>query len=142
MEGTAGTEYRWLQDALQEDPDIECVSMVVNNQYTQRPTLQRVGAEVLRLRLNPAARERAVTLAEEFTPEQALEVGFIDALVSPEQLIEAAHTKAHQLLELDAEAHTISKRRLRAETLRNIRTSLPLDLTDALVMGAKRAFGR
>lgn len=42
MEGTVGTEYRWLQDALQEDSDIECVSMTVNNQYAARPTLQRI----------------------------------------------------------------------------------------------------
>ena len=100
--------------------------------------MPRVGCEVLRLRLNPAARERAVILAEEFTPEQALEVGFIDALVSPEQLMEAAHTKAHELLKLDAEAHTVAKRRLRADVIRNIRASLPLDLKDAVVIGAKR----
>jgi uncharacterized membrane protein len=42
MEGTAGREYRWLSDALQEDPDIQCVSMVVNNQYASRPRLQRI----------------------------------------------------------------------------------------------------
>ena len=42
MEGTAGGEYRWLQDALQEDSDIECVSMTVNDQYSTRPRLQRV----------------------------------------------------------------------------------------------------
>ncbi len=42
LEGTMGTEYRWLRDALQEDSDIECVSAVVNNQYAARPTLQRV----------------------------------------------------------------------------------------------------
>lgn len=42
MEGTAGREYRWIEEALQEDPDIECVSMVVNNQYAARPTLQRI----------------------------------------------------------------------------------------------------
>lgn len=101
--------------------------------------MPRVACEVLRLRLNPAARERAVTLAHEFTPEQALQVGFIDELVAPEQLLEAAHTKAHALLALDPEAHTISKRRLRAETLKNIRSSLPLDLKDAVVIGAKRA---
>ena len=104
--------------------------------------MPRVACEVLRLRLNPAARERAVTLAEPFTPEQALEAGFIDAVVSPEQLIEAAHTKAHELLELDPESHTLSKRRVRAETLRNIRTALPLDLKDAVVVGAKQALGR
>ena len=101
--------------------------------------MPRVACEVLRLRLSPAARERAVTLSEPFTPEQALEVGFIDALVPIEQLLDASREKARALLELDPEAHAVSKKRLRAETLRNIRTSLPLDLKDAVFMGAKAA---
>lgn len=101
--------------------------------------MPRVACEVLRLRLNPAARERAVTLSEQFSPEQALQVGFIDAIVPAEELLETARSKAVALLELDSEAHTITKRRLRAETLKNIRRSLPLDLKDAVVLGAKRA---
>jgi enoyl-CoA hydratase len=100
--------------------------------------MPRVACEVIRLRLNPAARERAVTLSEEFSPEQALQVGFVDALVPAEQLLDAARGKAASLLDLDSEAHTVSKRRLRAETLRNIRGALPLDIKDAVVMGAKR----
>lgn len=43
MEGTGGDEYRWVRDALQEDPDIECVSMVADQQYVQRPRLVRLG---------------------------------------------------------------------------------------------------
>ena len=101
--------------------------------------MPRVACEVLRLRLNPAARERAVTLSETFTPEQAVEVGFLDALAPAEELLETARDKARGLLELDPEAHAISKKRLRADTLRNIRSLLPLDLKDAVVMGAKRA---
>lgn len=100
--------------------------------------MPRVACEVLRLRLNPAARERAVTLSEEFSPEQALQVGFIDALAPAEQLLETARDKAAALLKLDSEAHALSKKRLRADTLRNIRTSLPLDLKDAIVLGAKQ----
>jgi enoyl-CoA hydratase len=98
-----------------------------------------VACEVLRLRLNPAARERAVTLSEEFSPEQALEVGFVDALVSADQLLDAARDKATALLKLDPAAHALSKRRLRADTLRNIRSALPLDIKDAVVLGAKQA---
>jgi enoyl-CoA hydratase len=101
--------------------------------------MPRVACEVLRLRLNPAARERAVTLSEEFSPEQALQVGFIDALVPAEQLLDTARDKARSLLELDPEAHTVTKRRLRADTLKNIRRALPLDLKDAVLLGAKRA---
>jgi uncharacterized membrane protein len=42
MEGTLNNEYHWLHDALVEDPDIECVSLEVNNQYAVQPTLHRV----------------------------------------------------------------------------------------------------
>jgi enoyl-CoA hydratase len=89
--------------------------------------------------LNPAARERAVTLSEEFSPEQALQVGFVDALVPPERLLDEARDKAAALMKLDLAAHALSKKRLRADTLRNIRTALPLDLKDAVMLGAKRA---
>lgn len=101
--------------------------------------MPRTACEVLRLRLNPAARERAVVLSEEFSPEQALEVGFIDALIPADQLLDGARDKARTLLELDSHAHTISKRRLRADTLRNIRRAIPLDLKDAVMLGVKRA---
>jgi hypothetical protein len=54
-------------------------------------------------------------------------------------LLDEARDKAAALLELDPAAHAVSKRRLRADTLKNIRTALPLDLKDAVVLGAKRA---
>jgi uncharacterized membrane protein len=43
MEGTTGNEYRWIHNALIEDPEIECVSLVVDQQYVARPRLMRVG---------------------------------------------------------------------------------------------------
>ncbi|MCC7187043.1 MAG: VWA domain-containing protein, partial [Acidobacteria bacterium] len=39
MEGTGNHEYRWLRDALQEDPDIECLAMVADQQYVERQRL-------------------------------------------------------------------------------------------------------
>src|SRR5438132_2175152 len=44
MEGTVSPpeEYRFIQDALQEDPNIECVSMLVNEQLAAQPVLYRV----------------------------------------------------------------------------------------------------
>jgi enoyl-CoA hydratase/carnithine racemase len=80
-----------------------------------------------------------VILSEEFSPEDALRVGFIDALVPAERLLDEARDKAAALLNLDPAAHAVSKKRLRADTLRNIRTALPLDLKDALLLGVKRA---
>lgn len=42
MEGTGSNEFHWVRDALHEDKDIECVSLVADQQYVQRPRLQRV----------------------------------------------------------------------------------------------------
>ena len=42
MEGTPANEYHWVHDALMEDKDIECVSLVADDQYVQRPRLVRV----------------------------------------------------------------------------------------------------
>lgn len=42
MEGTGSNEYHWVADALHEDKDIQCVSLVADQQYVQRPRLQRV----------------------------------------------------------------------------------------------------
>jgi uncharacterized membrane protein len=76
MEGTTGNEYRWIRDALQEDSDIRCVPMVVNNQYATRPRLQRVDDPY---RGYPATREELfeydVVICSDisyqaFTPEQ------------------------------------------------------------------------
>ena len=42
MEGTGNNEVRWVREALQEDKDIQCLAMVADQQYVQRPRLQRV----------------------------------------------------------------------------------------------------
>lgn len=42
MEGTPNGEYRFLHDALVEDPNISCLSMEVDSQYNQVQRLQRV----------------------------------------------------------------------------------------------------
>ena len=42
MEGTGSNEYHWVSDALHEDKDIECVAMVADQQYVQRPKIIRV----------------------------------------------------------------------------------------------------
>lgn len=42
MEGTPANEYTWVHNGLMDDKDIECVSLVVDNQYAQRPRLVRV----------------------------------------------------------------------------------------------------
>ena len=105
-------------------------------------TMPRVAAATLRHRLNPAAFQRAVVLSEYFEVEAALGAGFFDELVEPVDLKARAETCASEFMALDPQAHTASKRRIRASLIRNIRVSIPLDLLDAVLMGLRGARSR
>ena len=100
-------------------------------------TMPRVAAAMLRHRLDPAAFQRAVTLSEYFNPESALNAGFFDELVQPDDLVARAEALAGKFENLDSRAHTVSKRRIRAALIRKIRFSLPLDLLDAILLGLR-----
>lgn len=97
--------------------------------------MPRVAATVLQHRLNPAAFQRAVTLAEYFDVESARNAGFFDELVESDALTARAEACARQFRELNIAAHTATKRRLRAPVVRKIRRSIPLDLINAAMMG-------
>lgn len=102
-------------------------------------TLPRVGAAMLRHRLEPAAFQRAATLAQDFDVESAHRAGFFDELVDPADLMPRARAHAIKCCELDRRAHTATKLRIRAPVCRKIRRSIPLDLVDAMLMGMKGA---
>ena len=102
-------------------------------------TMPRVAAAMLKHRLDPAAYQRAVTLSQEFDPDSALDAGFFDELVDPDDLAPRAAALAGRFEALDPRAHAASKRRIRAAIIRRIRSSLPLDLFDALMMGLRGA---
>jgi enoyl-CoA hydratase len=101
-------------------------------------TMPRVAAAVLRNRLAPAAFQRAVTLAEHFDVDSALEAGFFDEVVEPGHLLSRARERAIEFRSLDAGAHKASKRQVRAALIRRIRYSLPFDLLSALRQGIRR----
>lgn len=101
-------------------------------------TMPRVAAAMLQHRLNPAAYQRAVTLSEFFDVDTALSAGFFDELVSPDELLPCAAARAEEHKGLDQKAHAVSKRRIRARLIRNIRFSIPLDLLDAALLGLRR----
>lgn len=98
-------------------------------------TMPRVAAAMLQHRLNPAAFQRAVVLAETFGPESALGAGFFDELVDPVELTGRAEQRARQFKDLDARAHAASKRRIRAALIRHLRFSVPRDLLSAALLG-------
>ena len=84
--------------------------------------------ELLRQRVTPAALTRSVLLAELFTPANAVANGFLEEVVPPEQLMPRALEFAGSLSALDATAHAVSKKRLRAGVLSAMRDGLERDL--------------
>ena len=111
---------------------------IAANEVAIGMTMPRVAAAVLHHRLSPAVYQRAVTLAEYFDVDAALRAGFFDELVEPGELMARAEARARSCLDLDTHAHTVSKRRIRARLVRQIRRSIPLDLFDAAMVGVRR----
>lgn len=70
------------------------------------------GIELAKARLNSQFLVRAVNLGELFSPQGALQVGYVDELVSEDQLLEVALQRAEQFSNLDMKAHYITKKRL------------------------------
>jgi len=80
--------------------------------------------EILRQRLTPACLQRALVLAEAFTPDNAVEAGFLDQVVELSQLEATARQVAVHLGTLDRHAHATSKLRTRRASLAAIRAGI------------------
>lgn len=90
-------------------------------------TMPLAAVEILRHRLAPAAFQRAVALAETFSPDNAVEAGFFDRLVEAEHLQESSREFAAGLARLDMTAHAGSKRRAREQMLLALRAGIEVD---------------
>jgi enoyl-CoA hydratase len=88
----------------------------------------RVALEVLRSRLTPAAFPRAALLSEQFTPANAVEVGWLDLVVDPAEVVPTATGIAQMLAGLDRASHTETKRRVRQSTLDAMAVALAADV--------------
>ena len=67
---------------------------------------------------------RATANAEIYSPEGAVEAGFIDRVVPGDSLLDATLERARALATLDSRAHAATKLRLRAAALEQLRESL------------------
>ena len=83
--------------------------------------------EILRHRITPAALSRSVLMAEVFTPENAVETGFLDLVVEESELMDTAMNLAKSYLALNMDAHNHSKKRLRGELITAMRDGLAKD---------------
>jgi enoyl-CoA hydratase len=112
---------------------------ITANEVAIGMTLPRAALEVCRQRLTAAHFERATVLAEIFSPESAVEAGYLDALVPEGQLLNAARAKAAGLAALDAAAHAATKLRARESMLAALRAAIEED--DAEFLAAIASVG-
>jgi len=92
-----------------------------------------VGIETARDRLSKAVFQRSVINAEMFNPQSALEAGFLDAVVAPEELMSAARAMAQQLKTINLKAHARTKLKARKALLETLDQAIEIDKTTGLI---------
>ena len=97
---------------------------LVANEVAIGLTFPRVGIEILRQRLTPAAFNRAAMLAETFAPDDAVAAGFLDRVVAPGEVRAAAWSAAAQFATLDLDAHARTKAVAREGVLAAMQASI------------------
>jgi enoyl-CoA hydratase len=91
-------------------------------------TLPYFAVEIARHRLTPAYFDRAAILAELYSPQEAITPGFLDRVVSSDQLLDTARDTASALSKLDMPAHAATKLRVRGPMLEALRQAIASEL--------------
>lgn len=76
-------------------------------------TMHHAGIEMARYRMTPAHFQRSVICAEMFDPQGAVHAGFLDRIVSAENVLVSAQAEAAKLAELNLRAHRQTKLKVR-----------------------------
>lgn len=108
------------------------------NEVVMGITMPRAAVAILRHRLTPAHFVCATLLSESYSPERAVQAGFLDDVVAARDMLEVARERAQRFAELDTRAHARSKRRIRASTVNAIRRGLSADLRELALLGVRR----
>jgi enoyl-CoA hydratase len=90
-------------------------------------TMHHVGIELARDRLRKSAFHRSVINGEMFDPKGAVDAGFLDKLVSVDELHEAARTAALQLKKINMNAHKNTKLKVRKALLDTLDAAIVTD---------------
>jgi enoyl-CoA hydratase len=93
-------------------------------------TMPHAAVEICRARLAPAHFNRALLLAQPYTPESSVEAGLLDRVVAQGELAGAAQAVAAEALKLDLKAHAASKLRMRAPVLEALKHANLADEAD------------
>jgi enoyl-CoA hydratase len=90
-------------------------------------TMHNAGIELARDRLSKSAFGRSVINGEMYDPRGAMQAGFLDRVVAPEELTDAARTVALQLKKINMKAHKQTKLKVRKTFLEKLDKAIELD---------------
>lgn len=90
-------------------------------------TMHHAGIELARDRLRKSAFHRSVINGEMFNPQNAVDAGFLDKVVQPEELHTAALEAARQLKKINMKAHKNTKLKVRKALLDTLDNAIELD---------------
>jgi enoyl-CoA hydratase len=90
-------------------------------------TMHHVGIELARDRLRKSAFHRSVINGEMFDPQGAVDAGFLDKVVSAEQLMATALGAAKQLKKINMTAHRNTKLKVRKALLETLDRAIEQD---------------
>ena len=90
-------------------------------------TMHHAGIELARNRLRRSAFHRSVINGEMFSPLNAVDAGFLDKVVKPEELQAAALEAARQLKKINMKAHKNTKLKVRKALLETLDNAILLD---------------
>lgn len=100
---------------------------LVANEVAIGLTMPWAAIEICRQRLAPAHFNRAVILAESYTPSDGVAAGFLDRVVDGADLVQTATAIAGQFSGLDRHAHATTKAHARSTAIEAIRNGLSVD---------------
>ncbi|MGY4532669.1 enoyl-CoA hydratase [Pseudomonas sp. TE3786] len=95
-------------------------------------TMHHVGIELARDRLRKSAFHRSVINGEMFNPQTAVDAGFLDTVVAPEQLLPTAIAAAQQLKKINMKAHKNTKLKVRKALLETLDWAIEEDKKHAV----------
>ncbi|QRK86008.1 crotonase/enoyl-CoA hydratase family protein [Pseudomonas sp. R1-1] len=90
-------------------------------------TMHHAGIELARDRLRRSAFHRSVINGEMFDPQSAVDAGFLDKVVSAEELQGAALAAARQLKKINMTAHKNTKLKVRKALLETLDNAIAMD---------------
>ena len=90
-------------------------------------TMHHAGIELARDRLRKSAFHRSVINGAMFNPPHAMDAGFLDKVVQPEELHAAALEAARQLKKINMKAHKNTKLKVRKALLDTLDNAIELD---------------